>query len=126
MSFQAYQKTLRTTEAPRQTEYRAFAMITGELMRTKDDPGDIQGLMKALDRNRRLWMILADDCREPHNQLPDALKASIISLSIWVGKHSTAVAKREESVDELVEINRIIMQGLQQPETGAETGAPGA
>lgn len=115
MSFQAYQKTVQTTEAPRQTEYRIFAQITGELIRAQENPDNIQALIKALDRNRRLWMILAADCREATNQLPDDLKARIISISIWVTKHSNAVARREESIDELIDVNRTIMQGLQQP-----------
>lgn len=113
MSLQAYQKTLQTTQAPRQTEYRIFAQITGELMRAKDDPNDVQALIKAIDRNRRLWMILASDCREESNKLPDELKARIISISIWVTKFSSAVVKREENIDELIEVNRTIMQGLQ-------------
>jgi flagellar protein FlaF len=41
-----------------------------------------------------------------------ALRAQIISISIWVGKHTSAVIRREEEIDPLIEINRIIMQGL--------------
>lgn len=126
MSFQAYQKTVQTTEAPRQTEYRVFAQVTGELIRAQENPGNIQGLIQALDRNRRLWMILAADCREATNQLPNDLKARIISISIWVTKHSNAVARREETIDELIDVNRTIMQGLQQPAAAPPAGSVAA
>jgi flagellar protein FlaF len=36
----------------------------------------------------------------------------MISLSIWVAKHTGAVMRREEDFEPLIEINRIIMQGL--------------
>lgn len=121
MSLNAYSKTLRTTEAPRQTEYRLFAQITGDLMRIKDDP-HMPAAQKAdaLDRNRRLWMVLAADCRESSNQLPDQLKARIISISIWVIKHTNSVIRDGDAVDDLIEVNRTIMQGL------ASNSAPAA
>jgi flagellar protein FlaF len=44
--------------------------------------------------------------------MPQALRASIISLSIWVGKHTSLVIRRKEEIEPLIEINRMIMQGL--------------
>ncbi len=112
MSLQAYQNTIKTTASPRQTEYRLFAEITGELLQAMESGKRDASLVEALDRNKRLWMALAGDCRSPGNQLPDQTKASIISLSLWVGKHSSAVVRGEEKIDDLIEVNRIIMQGL--------------
>ncbi len=112
MSLQAYQKTIQTTASPRQTEYRLFAEITGELLKAQDSGKRDASLVEALDRNKRLWMALAGDCRSPGNQLPDQTKASIISLSLFVNKHSSAVVRGEEDIEDLIEINRIIMQGL--------------
>jgi flagellar protein FlaF len=40
------------------------------------------------------------------------LRASIISLSLWVGRHSSAVMRKEEDFEPLIDINRTIMQGL--------------
>jgi flagellar protein FlaF len=50
------------------------------------------------------------------------LRASIISLSIWVGKHTSAVIRRQEEIEPLIEINRMIMQGLAAGGGGAGTG----
>ena len=40
------------------------------------------------------------------------LRASIISLSIWVAKHTALVIRNQEEFEPLIEINRMIMQGL--------------
>jgi flagellar protein FlaF len=40
------------------------------------------------------------------------LRAQIISLSMWVGRHTSAVVRQEEAFEPLIEINRIMMQGL--------------
>ena len=57
-------------------------------------------------------MALGEDCARPGNQLPEALRAQIISLSIWVQKHTSLVIRREDDFEALIDINRIIMQGL--------------
>ena len=68
--------------------------------------------IRALDWNRRLWMTLAADCAQPHNALSPELRAQIISLSMWVGRHTSAVIQQQEPIEPLIEINRIMMQGL--------------
>ncbi len=40
------------------------------------------------------------------------VRAQIISLSLWVSRHTSAVMRREEEIQPLIEVNRIIMQGL--------------
>ena len=121
MSLQAYQQAATRAENPREMEYRLFAQVTRALMdAAKLDPTDLRGRMDALDWNRRLWSTLATDCGQPDNAMTPQLRASIISLSIWVGKHTTLVIKREEEIEPLIEINRMIMQGLAG---GASTSA---
>jgi flagellar protein FlaF len=113
MSFQAYQRAAQSAEAPRATEYRLFGDVTRALIAASEaDELDIQTRIDALDWNRRLWGALASDCARPENQLPDALRAQIISLSLWVSRHCSAVMRREESFQPLIDVNRIIMQGL--------------
>lgn len=113
MSLQAYQRVAARAETPREAEYRLFGQVTRALMDAAALPaGDIKGRMDALDWNRRLWSALASDCADSGNQLPDELRASMISLSLWVGRHTSAVIRQEEEIEPLVEINRMIMQGL--------------
>ncbi len=113
MSLQAYQQAATRAESPRDTEYRLFAQVTRALIEaSKLDPMDVGGRADALDWNRRVWAAFASDCGNPDNGLPRALRASIISLSIWVGKHTSLVIRREDDFEPLIEINRMIMQGL--------------
>src|SRR5689334_21228623 len=113
MSIQAYQNAAKKTEGPRQTEYRAFAAATRGLIDAASLPAsEIGRRMEALALNRRLWSLLAADCSAEGNQLSHALRAQIISLSIFVDKHSSQVMRSGASFDVLIDINRTIMQGL--------------
>ncbi len=113
MSLQAYQRAAQRTENPREMEYRLFGQVTRALMAASEvDPTDFKTRIDALDWNRRLWSVIATDCADPNNKLPDALRAQFISLSLWVNRHTSAVMRREEEFGPLIEINRIVMQGL--------------
>jgi flagellar protein FlaF len=113
MSLQAYQRAAEQAEGPKQTEYRLFGLVTRALMEAAEaDELDFSGRMKALHWNRRLWTTIAGDCANPDNVLPMELRASIISLSIWVDKHTSGVMRRQETIQPLIDVNRIIMQGL--------------
>jgi flagellar protein FlaF len=113
MSLRAYQQAARRAEHPRDSEYRLFAQVTRALIDAKDAPlDDYQTRMDALDWNRRMWSVLAADCASQTNALPEATRAQIISLSLWVGRHTSAVMRSEEEIDPLIEVNRMIMQGL--------------
>ncbi len=113
MSLQAYQKAAARVENPRDAEYRLFGQVTRALMQASEvEEADVQARMDALDWNRRVWSALAADCSAPSNTLPVEVRAQIISLSLWVSKHTSAVMRREEEIEPLIDINRIIMQGL--------------
>jgi len=127
MSLHAYQSAATRAEDPRATEYRLFAQVTRSLMDAKELPAHaIQDKVKALDWNRRVWSNLAIDCASEGNQLPQQLRASIISLSIFVSKHSSAVIRDGEDIDVLVDINRTIMQGLAPQNTAGDAGSSAA
>ncbi len=113
MSIQAYQNAAKKTESPRQTEYRAFAVATRGLIDASSLPdSEVGRRAEALGVNRRLWTLLASDCAAEGNSLPQGLRAQIISLSIFVDRHSSAVMRQGAPIDVLIEINRSIMQGL--------------
>ncbi|MBS0295749.1 MAG: flagellar biosynthesis regulator FlaF [Proteobacteria bacterium] len=113
MSLQAYQRAAQRAENPREAEYRLFGQVTRSLMDASTvDRSDIKTRIEALDWNRRMWSALATDCAQPENSLPIEVRARIISLSLWVSKHSSAVMRGEEDFQPLIDINRMIMQGL--------------
>ena len=84
--------------------------------RAKTDRLDGDKLLAMLIRyhagERRVWSVLGTACADPDNALPESLRAAIISLSIWVGKHTSEVIRRKEEIEPLIEVNRMIMQGL--------------
>lgn len=113
MSLKTYQQTQTAVETPRQTEYRIMARVTRGLVEARDSGVRDASFNEALDRNRRLWTVLSTDCVVKGNGLPDKLRAGIISLSIWVSKHTSQVMRgKDDDVDALIEINRTIMEGL--------------
>lgn len=113
MSLQAYTAAATRAETPRDLEYRLFGQVTRALVQASTaDKSDLATKIDALDWNRRLWSALAADCGEPTNSLPPAVRAHIISLSLFVNRHSSAVMRGEESFQDLIDINRMMMQGL--------------
>ena len=113
MPHTAYQQATVRAESPRDAEYRLFGQVTRALMAAEQGPQDDLGeRVKALDWNRRMWSALATDCADSGNGLPQPVRAQIISLSLWVNRHTSAVIRKQEEIGPLVDINRIIMQGL--------------
>jgi flagellar protein FlaF len=113
MSIQAYQQTANRTADPRDIEFRLFAEVTKDLMAAqKAEKHEIKMVVEALDKNRRVWSALAMDCAQPGNALPEDTRAGIISLSMFVSKHTSVASRDRDEIETLIEINRNIMQGL--------------
>jgi flagellar protein FlaF len=120
MTIKAYQRTATRAESPRELEYRAFALVTSRLIAAKDNGrADVVAFVKAIGENRRLWSLLADDCAQPGNQLPDVVRAQIISLALWVSRHGRDVMQGAADIDDLIEVNRHMMEGLAASPSGS-------
>jgi len=116
MSLQAYKTAATRAENPRETEYRLFGQVTRALMHASTvDKTDIATRIDALDWNRRLWTALATDCADPGNTMDKGLRAQIISISLFVGRHSSAVMRGDDDFTALIDINKMVMQGLAGP-----------
>jgi len=123
MGLAAYKRTIRESETPRQIERRILSRVThdlaekGEGFDATEDKGERMnilsaGLRDALYENQRFWSALRYDLAEPGNTMPDALKASLISIALWVDRHSTGLMAGEGRLAGLVEINGNIAAGL--------------
>jgi flagellar protein FlaF len=113
MTLKAYQNTQRITENPRETEYRLFGQVTGALISAQRVGLSGGPLAEAVDWNRKVWRTLAADCLDDRNQLPEQLRANIVSISLFVTRYSKDVTRNGAPLDPLIDINRSIMQGLQ-------------
>lgn len=112
MSLNAYRRAQEIAATPRGTEYRLMSQITAELMAARDGGLSGAALMPALHRNRRAWSTFSTLCASPENQLPEELRARIISIALWVERYTSDVVRGRESIDDLILVNRAIIEGL--------------
>lgn len=113
MSIQAYQRAAQRAEDPRSAEYRLLGQVTRALMDLGPlDPTKLAERADVLDWNRKVWSVFATDCAAEGNGLSQELRAGIISLSLFVNKHTSQVLRGKGDVDVLIDINRQVMQGL--------------
>ena len=133
MSVTAYKRTISHTEAPRQIERRILAQVTSQLEEqfqafdTAERKLDrlqllADGLRHALWKNQMVWMAFKMDLTENDNGLSPELRASIMSLAIWVDNHTQSVLSGSKTIKPLIDINRSIIDGLngRKFETAAE------
>tara|TARA_B100000686_G_scaffold343045_1_gene423173 strand:+ start:1287 stop:1676 length:390 start_codon:yes stop_codon:yes gene_type:complete len=111
MSIAGYQAA-QGTEDPRKTEYRLFAQVTRALMNVEESDSLDADFREAIEWNRRMWNALEIDLASDANSLPDALKAQLISVAMWVERHSAMALRGEGEVDPLITVNRSVMEGL--------------
>jgi flagellar biosynthesis activator protein FlaF len=100
-------QTMRTRE--RQAMDRVIAML-----RTAQEKGPgSRERVEALFYLRRLWMIFLNDLNDPNNELPEQLRAGIISIGIWMNK-AIDRARDGQTTDltPMIEINQLIRDGL--------------
>ncbi|MEE4452369.1 flagellar biosynthesis regulator FlaF [Novosphingobium resinovorum] len=115
----AYARAQRVAATPRSTEYRLMSEITGEMIAARDAGLAGARLAPALHRNRQVWAAFRNLCADPANALPEELRAGIISLGLWVERHTSLVITGRDSIDELISVNRTVMGGLMNENGGA-------
>lgn len=100
-------QTMRARE--RQAMDRVIAML-----RTAQEKGPgSRERVEALFYLRRLWMIFLDDLNDPNNELPEQLRAGIISIGIWMMKEIDRVRSgAANDLTAMIEINALIRDGL--------------
>lgn len=70
-------------------------------------------VVEALYYLRRLWAIFLDDLKNPDNELPEQLRAGIISIGIWMNKEIDRVRTGQTTdLTPMIEINEVIRDGL--------------
>ena len=102
-----------TTEQIRENERRAFDKAVGLLRAAQGKGRGSRESVEALLFANRLWTVLLEDLADEGNGLPDPLKASLISIGIWVLRRTEDI--RQGSVDDfsaLIEVFETIRKGL--------------
>lgn len=119
MSLATYQRVRAAAETPRATEYRLFGEVTGEMLGAWESGARGAALMPALHRNREMWSTFSAACGAQGNALPDGLRASIISIALWVDRFTSDVVAGRESIEPLIDVNRSVLEGLAQTRAAA-------
>ena len=97
----------------RASEREAMDRVIGMLRAAQEKGPQSRERVDALYYLRRLWMIFINDLKDPNNELPDQLKAGIISIGIWMNKEIDRVRGGQTSdLTPMIEINEIIRDGL--------------
>lgn len=102
-----------TTEQIRENERRAFDKAIGLLRAAQSAGRGTRESVEALLFINRLWSILLEDLADSGNGLPDSLKASLISIGIWVLRRAEEI--RQGSVEDftaLIEVSEALRKGL--------------
>ena len=112
MSLDAYRRVRTIAETPRAQEYRLMSQITGEMIHARDAGLNGAALVPSLHRNRQAWSTFSSLCAAPGNKLPTELRASIISIALWVDRYTSEVVAGRDSIEDLINVNRAIIDGL--------------
>ncbi len=97
----------------RQHEAEAMDHAVELLQRAKAKGSRSREATDAVVYIRRLWSYLIEDLASPDNDLPDRLRADLISIGLWIIKEAEQIRRNEsENFDGLIEINGIIRAGL--------------
>lgn len=61
----------------------------------------------------RLWSLLLEDLAHAENQLPKELRASLISVGIWILRESEQIrSATSENLQGLIDVSQMISNGL--------------
>ena len=103
-------------ENKREMDAAAFSQAAYVLDQARQKVDDNEACEKALKYNQLLWSIVQADVAEGKNELPDELKANLISLSLFVDKQTSKGLSNptEELLDSLININLNISEGLME------------
>lgn len=63
---------------------------------------------------RRLWSVLIEDLAKPENDLPQQLRADLISIGLWVMREAEQIRlEKSSNFKGIIEVSQNIRDGLQ-------------
>ena len=110
----AYNEVIEDSrQTMRARERAAMDRVIGMLRAAQEKGRLSRERVEALFYLRRLWTIFLDDLQDPNNELPEQLRAGIVSIGVWMMKEIERVRTRAtDDLAPMIEINEIIRDGL--------------
>lgn len=118
---QSYSENEMSGMGQLELESRALIKTASALNMIKEHWSEKQNeLEDALEKNRKLWTIIASAMSEEDCQQPVEVKKNILNLSMFIFKRTVAISlePKPESLDVLININMNIAKGLAGNATG--------
>jgi flagellar protein FlaF len=102
-----------TPQGARQRERQAIDRSI-ELLRAADKAGpQSRETVEALLFVRKLWGILIEDLAKTENDLPQQLRADLISIGLWVMRESEQIRlEKSTNFKGIIEVSQTIRDGL--------------
>lgn len=110
----AYAETLDETPAlARERERAAFGRAVDLLRQAEPKGRHSRETADALIYLNRLWSVLIEDLASPENDLPQSLRANLISIGLWVMRQADLVRlDRSDDLSVIIEVMESISEGL--------------
>lgn len=106
-----------TAERIRENERRAFDTAITKLKLAQQAGRGTRESVEAMLFVNRLWTILLEDLANQGNGLPDSLKASLISIGIWMLRRAEDIRQgRLDDFSTMIEVSETIRKGLGRAE----------
>lgn len=110
----AYAETLEETPIlARERERAAFGRAIDLLRQAKAQGRHSRAAVDALLYLNRLWSVLIEDLASPENDLPQTLRADLISIGLWVMRRADQIRlEQSDDFSGIVEVMEAIGEGL--------------
>ena len=110
----AYNEVIEEShQTMRAREREAMDPVIAMLRAAQEKGPQSRERVDALYYLRRLWMIFINDLNDPNSELPEQLRAGIISIGIWMNKEIDRVrGGQTNDLTPMIEINQLIRDGL--------------
>jgi flagellar biosynthesis activator protein FlaF len=102
-----------TAERIRTNEVRAIEHFISLMKKARDSKMLARDVVEAVFFVNRLWCVLLEDLASRENELPEALRAKLISIGIWMLRAAEDIRQsRMKSFESLITISQTIATGL--------------
>jgi flagellar biosynthesis activator protein FlaF len=110
----SYAEVLEDTPRTARERERAAIDHSIELLQAATGKGaKSREAIEAIYFLRRLWAIFIEDLAKPENELPQSLRADLISVGLWIMREAEEIRQeRSENFKGLIEVSKLIAEGL--------------
>jgi flagellar protein FlaF len=103
-----------TPQTARERERMALEQCNNLLAAAAEKGVGSRDAIEALLFCRRLWAMLLEDLAHPENQLPQQLRADLISIGLWIMREAEEIRLgRSKNFQGIIDIGNVIARGLQ-------------